>query len=210
MNLPECTPPWNVPAAHTLLVVGSAPCLHEDFEAAMRLRPDAHVLLINEAMGALALAHHLLAGHSDKADQFLSYRREKFPFAPPVPLHATWREGMKMPACVTHRWAHGADGATSAWKAVRIGLLGMGYQEAILCGCPLEATGYFNPLETARFERSDDGARIGRDRDRTMYHVYRRRMAEHARGPLASRVFSMSGYTRDLFGAPEASRASAA
>lgn len=205
MHTPTATPPWTAAVAETLLVVGSAPNLFEDVKAARLLRPDAHVLLINEAMGALEHAHHLLAGHSDKAAKFLAYRREKFPHAPLVPLHASWREGMAMPACVTHRWAHAAQGGTSAWKAVRIGRA-MGYREFILCGCPLEACGYFNPLETQRFAQPDDGARIGLDPDRAMYHVYRRQMAEHAASEQGRGVYSMSGYTRELFGAPSEQR----
>lgn len=196
-----CTPPWAEPKHGTLLVVGSAPCLYEDYANALALRPDADTLLINEAGGAIEKAQHLLAGHADKAALFLAYRREKFPNALPVFVHATWRDGMRIPACVSHKWSKKmVDGGTSAWKAARIGLA-MGYDEIILCGCPLEASGYFNPLETDRFKH--DCARIGIDSASAMFSVYREQFARRAKErPEAKQVKSMSGFTRDCLGAP--------
>lgn len=196
-----CTPEWTAIKRGTLLVVGSAPCLYDDHAAAIKLRPNADTLLINEAGGAIEKAQHLLAGHADKAALFLAYRREKFPMASPVFVHATWRHGMRMPSCVTHKWSKQmVNGGTSAWKAALIGLA-MGYDEIILCGCPLEASGYFNPLETDRFKH--DCARIGTNPKAAMYHTYREQFARRAKErPEAKHVKSMSGFTRECLGAP--------
>ena len=193
----ECIPAWTFPLGGTLLVVGSAACLHEDVARARAIRPHAHALLINEAAGAVEQAEHLLAGHCEKAQLFVDYRREKFPDAPPVLVHASYREGRPMPDCVTHRWRGVATGGTSAWKAVRIGKA-MGYDEIILCGCPLEATGYFNEAETASFNHTC--ARIGHGEGR-MYHNYRATFAKRAREE-GEHVYSMSGYSQSCLGAP--------
>ena len=71
-----------------LLVVGSAPCLHDDVERALRLYPDAHIMLVNGACVAIEKAEHVLAGHREKAEYFAKARRTFFPDAPPWRLHA--------------------------------------------------------------------------------------------------------------------------
>ena len=43
-----------------LLVVGSAPCLHDDMAAAFKIYPDAHVMLVNGACVAVDLAFQKL------------------------------------------------------------------------------------------------------------------------------------------------------
>lgn len=195
---PYCIPEWTTPMGGTLIVVGSAPSLYEDLKAAKALRPDAHVLLINGAAQLVEEAQHMLAGHCEKADAFVAARRKKFPHAPPILVHASFRNGLGMPECVTHRWRGVATGGTSAWKAVRIGKA-MGYSEIILAGCPIDDSGYA--------AGESDGiahscARIGLGEGR-MYHNYRvtfaKRAKEEGRG-----VYSMSGYSRELLGVPPA------
>ncbi|MGH8235406.1 MAG: hypothetical protein ACREXP_00100, partial [Steroidobacteraceae bacterium] len=73
----------------TLLVVGSAPCLFEDVERALKLRPGAEIMLVNGAATAIENAQHVLSGHSYKAEEFAAARRKKFPLAMPWQLHAT-------------------------------------------------------------------------------------------------------------------------
>ncbi|HEX6007549.1 MAG TPA: hypothetical protein VFY80_06275 [Burkholderiales bacterium] len=163
------------------------------------LRPDAHLMLINEAWGAFEHAHHFLAGHGEKVHEFLAYRTRQFPNAPPpTSLHASRRGGTD-PAGVTHIWENVSTGGTSAWKAVRIGKA-MGYEELILCGCPINDSGYFFGKQRTGITVACD--RIG-DGEGRMYHNYRTTFAVRAKGE-GQGVFSMSGYSRELLGAPAA------
>lgn len=197
----------------TLLVVGSAPCLFEDVAAAKRLYPEAHTLTVNEACGALPRIEHMLAGHTAKAEVFVAYRKEKFPDEPMPRVHASWHRLQEAPKAdypsVTD-W-HGGDvitGAASAGKAIRIGLK-LGYDQVILCGCPMNGGGYFNPGETEKMDRaswrvSGKAQRIGYDKTQNHRTIirYRAKFAELAKTEWAGRVFSMSGWTREILGAP--------
>jgi hypothetical protein len=95
-------------------------------------------------------------------------------------------------------WRGVASAATSAWTAVRIARA-MGYTEIILCGCPLDPTGYFNPEDTHRF--SHDCPRVGLDPESGIVMRYRSQFATNAKAE-GKGVFSMSGYTLSLLGPP--------
>lgn len=189
----------------TLLVVGSAPCLFHDVERALALRPLAAVLLVNGACTTIERAEHVLSGHTDKAELFAAARRKRFPNAPAWRLHATTdskhaAEAKKKFPSVTD-W-HSKDfctGATSVAKGAKIGLEALGFSEVIICGSPMDGSGYA-PTEAVV---PHDCHRVGdpKAQDRRQIDGYRRKykkFAEQYRG----RVFSMSGYTRDCNGEP--------
>lgn len=196
MTAPRSVPAWTDLRRGTLLIVGSAACVHDDLEHAKALRPYCDVLLINGAAQLIEQAQHVLAGHGDKADAFMAARAAKFPNAPSVYVHASRRIGRPIGKAVTHVWEHVSTGGTSAWKAVRIGRA-MGYEELILCGCPLDDSGYA-PGESDGI--THECARIGLGEGR-MYENYRRTFAKRAKEE-GQNVFSMSGYSRELLGAP--------
>jgi hypothetical protein len=202
--------------AGTLLVVGSAPCLHEDVERAFSLRPLAAIMLVNGACTAIERAEHVLAGHTEKAEWFAKARREKFPNAPPWRLHATEMEkylerSKKRFPCVTD-W-HGKQfctGATSIAKGAKIGLLALGFDEVILCGAPMDGSGYSK--DEAIVPQEVNMVRVGDPRHHTGYGIdqkqrhrtvqrYRNQFARFAK-EFEGRVFSMSGYTRECCGEP--------
>ena len=191
-----------------LLVVGSAPCLHEDLAAARARYPDAEIMLVNGACAAVEDAQHVLAGHTEKAEEFARAREQAFPFALPWRLHATQRAGKNLirpeeyPS-VTDWW--GADctsGATSAGKAALIAFQ-MGFDRVILIGCPLDGSGYFVG-ESAGIPQLRSCQRVGdpRKQEAATIRRYKKRMAELAETTFKGRVFSMSGYTRELLGSP--------
>src|ERR1700739_971912 len=85
-----CPAGWRrleVSAMSTILVVGSAPCLYDDVEAALKLRPFASLMLVNGACPAFENAEHMLCGHEEKASFFVRERRRVFPNAPPIEVH---------------------------------------------------------------------------------------------------------------------------
>ena len=191
-----------------LFVVGSAPCLYEDLAAAKKLYWDYEIMLVNGACTAVENAQHVLSGHTNKAEVFAAERRKRFPDAPPWRLHANWvtpkaRAGqyprVEYPS-VTDWWDGSVStGATSAAKAARIGLA-MGFAPIILCGCPMDGSGY-SPAEA---QIKHDCARIGHASAQKLNIVegYKRKMARLAEGEFKGKVFSMSGYTRAVLGGP--------
>lgn len=192
----------------TMLVVGSAPCLFDDLAAAQRRCDGFETMLVNGAALAVEAAEHVLAGHTDKAEQFAAARDKAFPLAPPWLLHATYddRKGRQppRPSPVTNWWPQSrfSSGATSAGKAARIGLA-MGFERVILCGCPMDGSGYF-PGESAGIGQLRACQRIGdpKKQQASTIRRYRDKMAELAAGEFKGRVFSMSGFTREVLGAP--------
>ncbi len=193
----------------SLLVVGSAPGLYADMAAAQALCDDFEVLLVNGAGAAVEAAQHLLAGHTDKAEEFVKARDTAFPLAAEYRVHATYdarrnREPPKGYPSVTDWWPQGrfSSGATSAGKAARIGLA-MGFDRVILCGCPMDGSGYF-PGESNGIPQLRACQRIGDPAKQTASTIrrYKTRMAELAAGEFKGLVFSMSGFTREVLGAP--------
>lgn len=169
-------------------------------------------MTINEASGALEDVDHVLAGHTVKAEQFVSYRREKFPNCKPFRVHANWVRVEEAPKdlcpSVTDWWgAEVSSGATSAGKAVSIARK-MRFDKVVLCGCPLDSSGYFNPTETdamqREFQRYGKCVRVGLERDADNRSVvrYLAKFKLLAETEWKGRVFSMSGLSRQLLGAP--------
>lgn len=186
-------PAWSEPCSGTLLIIGSARCVYDDVKAAEALGPCAR-FLINGAALLFEHAEHWLIGHGEKAPNFRGARDAVFE-TPIKFIHGSVR-GDTNPAYFTHLWEKVSTGGTSAWKAVRIGKA-MGYDRLILCGCPIDDSGY------AAGESKGIGhgcARIGKGEGR-MYANYRRTFAVRAQDEGAG-VYSMSGYSRDLLGAP--------
>lgn len=204
MATPRSIPEWTDKRRGTLLIVGSAACVYHDIDRAKALRPYCDVLVINGAGQLVEHAQHLLCGHGEKAAQFIKARKQRFPDAPPIISHGSRRGGTD-PNGVDFIWEHVSTGGTSAWKAVRIGKA-MGYEELILCGCPIDDSGYA-PGESNGIshecKRIGHGEREGVNR---MFHNYRRTFAVRARGE-GQGVYSMSGYSRDLLGEPPGERA---
>lgn len=195
MAVVRSIPNWPEPIGGTLLIVGSAPCVYDDLAHARSIRPEHHTLLINGAALLFEHAEHILCGHGEKVAMFVEARHAKFPNAKPCYIHASRRGGTD-PKGVTHIWENVATGGTSAWKAVRIAR-GMGYDEMILCGCPLDDSGYA-PGESDGIKHSCDRIGLGEGR---MYHNYRHTFSVRAKTEGAG-VYSMSGFSRELLGAP--------
>lgn len=187
----------------TLIVCGSAPCLFDDYN---NVSPWDDVMLVNGACTALSVAEHMLAGHTDKAEAFVAARRKTFPEAKPIRVHATMTDKHLAEAKVLFPsvtdW-HSKDmctGATSVAKGVRIGFK-LGYDRVVICGAPMDGSGYFKGEAPV----GHDCHRIG-DPEKQAHRVmegYRRKFKKLAETEFKGRVFSMSGFTRQVLGGPE-------
>lgn len=210
-----------------MLVVGSAPCLFEDVERALKLRPFAEIMLVNGACTAIENAEHMLCGHEEKAEFFVRERKRVFPNAPPIRVHASafphrLECSKQLFPSVTDWCNHEVgEGATSASKAAKLAML-LGATEVILCGCPMDQPGYFSgeaqvPQHFACLRIGDHGTVKtvkGKDvpgidgkpamvQDRNIIRGYREKLKRLADGPFKGKVFSMSGYTRQCLGEPK-------
>jgi hypothetical protein len=194
-------------------------------ERALKLRPLASLILVNGACQLFENAEHVLAGHEEKAEQFAAARRKKFPKAPPWRLHAccmparTSQYQTTYPS-VTDWWPYETgQAAGSAGKAVKLSRL-LGYDEAVLVGCPMNGGGYAEG-ETDGITQSMNCARIGNDgpargypdsrtngktwlsnQELRMIKGYRTHFAELAKTIFKEGVYSMSGFTRECVGEP--------
>ena len=217
---------------NTLIAVGSAPCLYKDLEEALKLRPLAEVMLINGACTAIENAEHVLAGHEEKASFFAAARRKAFPNAPPWRLHACahphqMREiAFVCPDVTDWHPIEKGIGATSASRAAKIAKYRLGFDEVILAGSPLDDSGYFAgegkgiPQDRSCVRVGDPGFLKGfvtphhtgeystqpgmpmKAQETRIVKSYRTRFKELAEGEFKGWVFSMSGYTREIFGYP--------
>ena len=191
------------------VVVGSAPCLHEDLKRALELYPFAFICAVNGACVEIEELDAIVSGHTDKAEIFTEARRKAFPEGKPFDVFANWarpgREPKQEYPSVTRWFGAGCStGATSAAKAVRM-MVEMGYEKVILCGCPLDSSGYFPGESEKGRSISHNCRRLGEPKEAQSRAVegYRRKFKKLAEGEFKGRVFSMSGLTREWLGEPE-------
>lgn len=226
-----------------MLVIGSAPCLYDDVKRALDLRPFAEAILINGACAALEWPGHMLCGHEEKTTEFVRARENAFPKRLLPRVHATYPRlsGPKPEASriadyrrmfpqVSDWWPLEMGGhAGSAGKAINIAHA-MGFEEAILCGCPMDGSGYFpgegdgwNPAKPSgggikqgmNCLRIGDGGKArgypkpgtgGREwmdvQETRIVQGYRTHFAELAKTVFSSGVYSMSGFTKQCVGEP--------
>jgi len=166
-------------------------------------------MLVNGACQLVEDAEHVLSGHTDKAEEYAAARWKKFPYSLFWRLHASYLIDKRLPLSaeypsVTDWWSNRevSTGATSAGKAAMIGFK-LGHEEIILAGCPMDGSGYAVG-ETDDVKQDKACLRVGDEKvqNSTIIRRYRERMEFLAETLFKDRVFSMSGYTRSLLGAP--------
>lgn len=194
------------------IVVGSAPCLHDDLERALELYPFAFIATVNGACVEIEHMDALVAGHTVKAGLFVAARDAAFPDGKPYEVWANYgspnrRDEFQRDHRTVTNWfgPELSTGATSAAKAVRM-TLAMDYDPVILCGCPLDNSGYFEGESQKGKSIGHDCRRVG-DPDQNVHRTivnYRDKFERLAKGEFKDKVFSMSGLTRKWLGEPRA------
>lgn len=178
----------------TALVVGTGPGFMEDYERASRLRPGAFVMAANKAAGfvradAIFSMHHAEMSQFIRAHDLAWGTREMRP-----ETHSGCRDSPAMLAklnemygtWIDYLWPIANSWGSSGWAAGKC-CRAMGLDEVILCGVPLarEDTGHWQ-----------DWKDVGN------YREGMRREAE-LEPDVAAGIKSMSGYTREILGAPD-------
>lgn len=180
-------------AGRQLIICGSGRCLWDDVKAARAAWPDADVMAIKQAGIYLPFKYQHWAGaHGERFQWMIPLRREGYYFHG---FDAEQRRGVKPQklGVMTHSekswplvdcvWPSKMTG-TSALFGTRVGL-GLGYDEILLCGVPLDRTGRFYDAPW------DAGVDL---------NVVDMREWEAFLPVMQGRVKSMSGRTRELLG----------
>lgn len=162
------------------LVLGGADCVWEDFRAFEAAGGWAHVVIaVNDAIPAWhGHLHHAASLHGDKLSQWKRERAGRGLNADFVTWTRPEHEGC------TDRTLSGWSSGSSGFFAVGVALE-LGAESVVLCGVPMQA-------ERAHFFKSEPWSAV-------WYYLS---AWEHQAGRLRGRVFSMSGWTRDLLGGP--------
>lgn len=179
----------------TALICGSAPVLQTDFGMASSKIERAAVIVVNEA-GRVVRGDHLVTQHPEKALWF-----RECSLNPDITIHTGKPRQRASQAGINVYWPDCVTLATSGGSAIAIALR-MGFEEIILCGMPMNGgDGYFKQSVIEQ-----DEPRFGLEPSASDYvRNYQEKLVEFAKKePEAlNRVRSLSGFTRELFGAPD-------
>ncbi len=180
----QSKPLYTMRHSGTALICGSAETLWDDLDRARKIRPDTWVVGINRTVGLMS------------CDMGVAIDRQKTnewwtdPQCPHFTGHSVRPELGKTPEdypSVTHWWKHLSASGSSSWFAARIARI-IGFDEIILCGVPLSPMGYADDKTAPKWDRERAVAAFHRavTKDRAMHEF----------------TFSMSGWTKELLGAP--------
>lgn len=164
-------------------ILGSALCLHDDFKAALSSFQPSSIIAVNEAgRDYEGVLDHWVSMHPPLLIKWIEERRDwdvpLFTGTVWTPRHITLPKGLI--ASRAESW-----GGSSGLLAVTVAL-GLGFEKIILCGVPMERLGahYFN-----------------KDRPWNDAGIYKASWKRNL-DKIAPTVRSMSGWTKELLGAP--------
>jgi hypothetical protein len=178
----------------TAVICGSAPCLLEDYEEIKKHIDDFLVIGVNEAVWAL-YCDKLITAHLEQIKMF------KIRSMNPIiethtskPYYPDWHYE------ADYFWPDIERGATSSIDAVQI-CQGMGFKDIILAGAPMiGGDGYFHSKK-GRIN-SDCCPRFGNEGNYHLVNRHQNRLKDIAKTVDFSNVYSMSGFTAEVFGKP--------
>lgn len=175
----------------SVLVCGSAPCLQADYAAALRARPNAAVIALNDA-ASVVFADYLVTLHPEDAHKFRANSKN--------PNIIVLSGQIYNPQHDVNFWFDDCNsGGTSAGSAIKVAKA-MGFEEIILCGCPMQGgDGYFDraPKRHMMAQRIGDAPS-----NASIVLGHQQRLEQEAAASDYSMVKSMSGWTAELFGVP--------
>ena len=175
----------------TVLVAGSAWCTQDDVERALHLRPKVPIITVNRSAGHFK---SILMVTIDRGKGLAWKQSHMDNFREPVTLHAGRFGGKGKMAYpwVDYFWPQYPSGGTSVWLAAKIAL-GIGFEEVIVCGAPLECGPYLDGDNDPK-EGWTTRTPVQLESYRKVWR-YDKFMHPHVR--------SMSGWTMDLLGYPD-------
>ena len=171
------------------IVCGAAPSLFADLEEARLLRPQADIYGCNNTAALVPEIEHVWTHHHTLAGQ---YKRDA---KRPIFVH-----GNTQYPDIDYFWpAHWICGSSGVGSALWARWL-LGYDEVIMCGIPLtpESKVYVDgypskPMKNSQTEWADDGN----------FNTWHRQVLIRKDEGRFQGITSMSGWTRETFGAPK-------
>jgi hypothetical protein len=185
------------------LVIGYAPSVRADVEAARRLRPDAMLLGVKYSCVLYPEIEHVWTQHIEQARHIREkagrrvfiHSRKRVNQTRRVHWFTAGQEEDIDYLWPDLHWVSWSSGFAAALWARH----GMGFDETILCGIPLEPGGYTPEILTLKKMRGDGGASFV---DTPALMRWRDGVRQFIREGKTGGIFSMSGWTRDALGAP--------
>lgn len=184
------------------LVIGYAPSVHVDVEAARRLRPDAAMLGVKYACVLYQEIAHVWTQHLEQAPDIRAKAGR------PVLIHGRSRQLQRRRLT----WIPGRDSdldyvwpdlgwlcAGSGFSAALWARYGMGFEEVIMCGIPMSDEGYAPAMAGVKRARGDGGRSFA---EPSALARWRGEIAAMAAKGITAGITSLSGWTRDTLGAP--------
>lgn len=184
-------------------MVGYAPSVFSDVEAARRLRPDAVLLGVKYSCVLFPEIAHVWTQHLEQAAD-IKARAGRLIYVHSRPKQiqrktSTYIFG-KTESFVDYIWPELSwVGASSGIAAAQWARHGMGFDEVILCGVTLEHGGYASGVAQFKALRGEKGASFV---DNVALMNWREQVAGFLKRGQMAGIVSMSGWTRDALGAP--------
>lgn len=201
-------PPLLMPAAYprkhsgACLVVGYAPDVHVDVARARELRPGVPMLGVKYAACLYQEIEHVWTQHLEQVEAIRSRAGR------PIFVHARPKGNQRKRSFTAIKLAEDVDyvwpnlawvGASSGFAAALWARHGMGFDEVILCGVPMEHGGYCD--EVGAFKKLYRREATSFVPESSLNHWYDSIRNYIATGKTAG-IKSMSGWTSRVLGSP--------
>jgi hypothetical protein len=178
----------------SVVVAGFAETLQRDLDAVAAVKPGLPIIAVNRACEVIkAFAIYSFHFERDKLGIWAEVQKKRFGEQVTVfgPGHKEWLEHNKRNYPYVDHWAPGsASKGSSGWCAARLGKI-LGFDEVILCGIPIQPGPYANRLPAIYWQSKKTNA----------VEQFRKAVAEDTANHAG--IYSMSGWTRTILGAPE-------
>ena len=190
-----------------VLVLGSAPCIHDDIKAALKAYPKAKKIGVSRIVSEISV-DHIFKIEKPQVCSVVRVHDRCHPKARRPIVHTT--KAYKHSKCANYYWTVAdkpkqqegiCHTGTSGWAAANVAVA-MGFDTVIMCGCPVEGVGYMdaNPYRKA-------GGLLPENFNHWNSHngvvSYYQQNIKRTMKDYEGIIFSMSGFTRDLMGEPK-------
>lgn len=187
-----------------LAVLGSAEGGLKELGRVLKKHPDAGIMAIGHAAG-MTEVDFVVTDHYEVHPEL---RRLQSKFHSDFTTHCSRASGWRDCKAVDYWWDWPRATATSAETAIRIGLA-VGFDEIILCGCPLRREKIQHPDQVKKDGKQwppprdidKHGYEQGKNTSDEICGDYQREFARKG-AQWAGQVTSMGGFTRRVLGAP--------
>lgn len=163
----------------TVIITGGGKTMWEDYHEAKKIVAMYDVMCVNMSCMFVPEATHVYSMHYKQLSAWASFRKCEYPHDKAL------YHGTKPFVGIDYVWYATIGSSTSGLGALALAKL-LGYSKFILCGVPLDDSGYF--YKKTKNEAFPDNTR--------MIEI------KMARDKLGDSVKSMSGRTKEVFGSP--------